>query len=152
MLLPLLARMGCNVEQQDKGICLTGPNKLEPISVDMGAMPDVVPTLAVVAAFADGATEISNIAHLRIKECDRLSATATELAKMGVRVEEFSDRLIIHGRGGNGMHQTEIETYQDHRMAMSFAVLGLRVPGISIADPGCVAKTFPGFFDVWSRL
>lgn len=149
MLIPLLARMGCNVEQQDKGICLTGPNKLEPISVDMGAMPDVVPTLAVVAAFADGTTEISNIAHLRIKECDRLSATATELTKMGVRVEEFADRLIIHGRGGDGMHQTEIETYQDHRMAMSMAVAGLRVKGIRIKDEQCVAKSFPDF---WQRF
>jgi 3-phosphoshikimate 1-carboxyvinyltransferase len=115
----------------------------------MGAMPDVVPTLAVVAAFADGATEISNIAHLRIKECDRLSATATELTKMGVGVEEFSDRLIIHGRGGDGMHQTEIETYQDHRMAMSMAVAGLRVKGIRIKDEQCVAKSFPDF---WQRF
>ena len=132
LLVPLLARMGCSVEQQGSGIRVTGTDKLEPITVDMGDMPDVVPTLAVVAAFADGMTEISNIAHLRIKECDRLSATATELTKMGVAVEEFPDRLLIHGNGGRTMHGASIETYEDHRMAMSMAVAGLRVEGVVI--------------------
>lgn len=152
MLLPLLARMGCDVEQSGGGIRVEGPERLESISVDMGDMPDVVPTLAVVAAFAEGATEISNIAHLRIKECDRLSATAVELTKMGVRVEEFSDRLIIHGRGGASMHGAVIETYHDHRMAMSMAIAGLRVEGVRISGEECVAKSFPSFWDHFSRL
>ena len=146
---PLLARMGCNVEQAGGGIRVSGPERLEAISVDMGNMPDIVPTLAVVAAFAHGATEITNIAHLRIKECDRLSATCTELAKLGVQVEEHDDRMVIHGSGGAGMHGAEIETYHDHRMAMSMAVAGLRVPGVAITGESCVAKSFPDF---WQRF
>ncbi len=152
LLVPLLARMGCIVEQQGGGIKVTGPDKLEPITVDMGDMPDVVPTLAVVAAFADGTTEISNIAHLRIKECDRLSATTAELMKMGVAVEEFPDRMLIHGRGGSGMQAASIKTYDDHRMAMSMAVAGLRVAGIMIEDEQCVAKSFPDFWDRFAEL
>ncbi|MGI9536333.1 MAG: 3-phosphoshikimate 1-carboxyvinyltransferase, partial [Desulfocapsaceae bacterium] len=122
------------------------------ISVDMGDMPDVVPTLAVVAAFADGITEISNIEHLRIKECDRLSATATELSRIGVQVDAFVDRLVIHGRGGVGLHGAAIETYQDHRMAMSFAVAGLRVEGVRIKGEQCVIKSFPDFWDRFTTL
>ncbi len=152
MLVPLLARMGCNVEQVGNGIRVTGPDTLQPVSVDMGNMPDVVPTLAVVAAFAEGTTEISNIAHLRIKECDRLSATATELMKMGVQVDEFPERMTIHGRGGQGMRQARIETYHDHRMAMSMAVAGLRIPGIVIEEEDCVAKSFPDFWERFARL
>lgn len=152
MLVPLLARMGCTVEQQGGGIRLRGPAKLEPIRVDMGDMPDVAPTLAVVAAFADGTTEISNIAHLRIKECDRLSATANELMKMGVAVEEFPDRLLIHGKNGSGMHGATIHTYNDHRMAMSMAVAGLRVDGVMIEDEQCVAKSFPDFWERFEQL
>lgn len=152
MLVPLLARMGCEVEQSGHGIAVTGPPRLEPISVDMGDMPDVVPTLAVVAAFADGVSEISNIEHLRIKECDRLSATATELSRIGVQVETFSDRMVIHGRGGKGLHGAEIETYQDHRMAMSLAVAGLSVDGIRIKGEECVVKSFPDFWDRFTTL
>ena len=149
MLVPLLARMGCEVEQMGTGITVTGPKRLEGITVDMGDMPDVVPTLAVVAAFAEGTTEISNIAHLRIKECDRLHAVVTELGKLGCNVEEFSDRMIVHGTGGRSLHGGEIETYSDHRMAMSLAVAGLRVPGVFIRDEQCVAKSFPDF---WQRF
>jgi 3-phosphoshikimate 1-carboxyvinyltransferase len=152
MLVPLLARMGCTVEQQGRGIRVVGPRTIEPITVDMGDMPDVVPTLAVVAAFAEGASEISNIAHLRIKECDRLSATAGELRKLGVAVDEFEDRMVIHGRGGAGMHGVEIETHEDHRMAMSMAVAGLRVEGVKILDENCVVKSFPDFWERFARL
>lgn len=152
LLVPLLARMGCFVEQRGGGIRVSGPETLEPISVDMGDMPDVAPTLAVVAAFADGTTEISNIAHLRIKECDRLSATAAELMKMGVAVDEFPDRLLIHGSSGSGMHGASIRTYNDHRMAMSMAVAGLRVDGVMIEDEQCVAKSFPDFWDRFEEL
>jgi len=152
MLVPLLARMGCCVEQRGRGIRVMGPRSLDPITVDMGDMPDVVPTLAVVAAFAEGASEISNIAHLRIKECDRLSATTAELRKLGVEVEEFDDRMVVHGRGGTGMRGAEIETYEDHRMAMSMAVAGLRIEGVRILDERCVAKSFPDFWERFAGL
>ncbi|NNF45609.1 MAG: 3-phosphoshikimate 1-carboxyvinyltransferase [Desulfofustis sp.] len=152
MLVPLLARMGSRVEQQGRGIKVVGPQTLESITADMGDMPDVVPTLAVVAAFAEGASEISNIAHLRVKECDRLSATTSELRKLGVAVDEFDDRMVIHGRGGAGMHGAEIETYEDHRMAMSMAVAGLRVKGVKILNENCVVKSFPDFWECFARL
>lgn len=148
-LVPLLARMGCEVTQVGNGLCVERKGGLEGISVDMGDMPDVVPTLAVVAAFAHGATEITNIAHLRIKECDRLHAVVTELRRMGAEVEEQGEAMIIHGDGGEALHGAEIETYRDHRMAMSFAVAGLKVPGVRISGEGCVAKSFPDF---WSRF
>ncbi len=152
MLVPLLARMGCDVNQAGNGITVTGPERLEGISVDMGNMPDVVPTLAVVAAFAEGDTEITNIGHLRIKECDRLHAVVTELNRMGGSVEEFSDRMIIHGDGGRNLHGAEIETYNDHRMAMSMAVAGLKISGIRIRGEQCVAKSFPDFWERFARL
>jgi 3-phosphoshikimate 1-carboxyvinyltransferase len=152
MLVPLLGRMGCEVTKEGNGITVSASRPLEGITVDMGDMPDVVPTLAVVAAFAQGKTEIRNIAHLRIKECDRLSAVVTELTKLGARVEEFPDAMIIHGDGGKGLHGAEIETYSDHRMAMCFAVAGLRIPGVKITGEGCVAKSFPDFWERFALL
>lgn len=151
-LLPLLARMGCEISREGGGITVRGRAHLEGITVDMGDMPDVVPTLAVVAAFAHGTTIINNIAHLRIKECDRLTAVVTELTKMGAQVEERQDSMIIHGDGGAGLHGAVIDTYHDHRMAMSFAVTGLRVPGVRISNEGCVAKSFPDFWERFSLL
>ena len=149
-LLPYLARMGCRIEQAAGGITVIGPQRLEAIEVDMGDMPDVAPTLAVVAAFAEGTTVINNIAHLRIKECDRVAAVVTELRKMGAEVEEEQDRMIIHGHaGGTNLHGARIDTYNDHRMAMCFAVAGLRIPGIEITGEDCVAKSFPDF---WERF
>jgi 3-phosphoshikimate 1-carboxyvinyltransferase len=118
----------------------------------MGDMPDVVPTLAVVAAFAEGKTVIENIAHLRIKECDRLSAVVTELTKLGVKIEEHEAAMIIHGEGGAGLRGAVIETYEDHRMAMSMAVAGLRIPGVQITGEECVAKSFPDFWERFSLL
>lgn len=151
-LVPLLARMGCDVSCDGGGITLQGRDRLEGITVDMGDMPDVVPTLAVVAAFAHGKTVIQNIAHLRIKECDRLNATLTELSKMGVKVEEGEDFMVIHGDGGESLHGAEIETYKDHRMAMSFAVAGLKIPGVKITGEECVAKSFPDFWERFAKL
>ncbi|MGD9947690.1 MAG: 3-phosphoshikimate 1-carboxyvinyltransferase [Desulfobulbus sp.] len=152
-LLPYLARMGCRIEQTPEGITVIGSQQLEGIEVDMGDMPDVAPTLAVVAAFAEGATVINNIAHLRIKECDRVSAVVTELRKMGAEVEEEHDRMIIHGKaGGTNLHGARIETYNDHRMAMCFAVAGLRIPGIEISGEDCVVKSFPDFWERFGRL
>ena len=139
----ILEKMGCKVEIKENGIKVIGKD-LKGISVDMNNMPDVVPTLAVVAAFAKGVTEIKNVAHLRYKECDRLHALANELKKIGINVEEKKDGLIIEG---GKPHGTIIETYNDHRIAMSFAIAGLKVPGIEIINPDCVKKSFPGFWE-----
>ena len=152
MLVPLLGRMGCEISKKGSGISLQGPDSLTGITIDMGDMPDVVPTLAVVAAFAKGKTVINNIEHLRIKECDRLSAVVTELGKLGVKVEEQQASMIIYGNGGEGLHGAEIETYEDHRMAMSLAVAGVRVPGVKITGERCVAKSFPDFWERFALL
>ncbi len=151
MLVALLARMGCSVEKAGNGLAVIGADRLQGITIDMGDMPDVAPTLAVVAAFAEGTTTINNIGHLRIKECDRLSAVVTELGRLGVEVEEFDASMIIHGVGGDvsRLHGAELETYDDHRMAMSFALAGLRIPGVKIIGEECVAKSFPDF---WTRF
>jgi 3-phosphoshikimate 1-carboxyvinyltransferase len=145
--------MGCTVHRAGQGITVQGPSQLEGIEADMGDMPDVAPTLAIVAAFAEGTTVINNVAHLRIKECDRVSAMVTELRKMGAEVEEEPDRMLIHGRaGGTNLHGAAIETYHDHRIAMCFAVAGLRVPGVEIIGEECVAKSFPDFWERFARL
>jgi len=152
-LLPYLARMGCRIEQTGAGITVIGPETLEGIELDMGDMPDVAPTLAVVAAFAEGTTIINNIAHLRIKECDRLSAVVSELRKLGAEVEEEPARMIIHGKqGGSNLYGAVITTYNDHRMAMSFAVAGLRIPGVVISDEQCVVKSFPDFWERFGQM
>jgi 3-phosphoshikimate 1-carboxyvinyltransferase len=149
----LLARMGCQINKTGEGLTVTGPEELKGITIDMGDMPDVVPTLAVVASQAKGRTTIKNIAHLRIKECDRLHVMAVELAKMGARVQELDDTLIIEGKDpGVPMHGAEIETYNDHRIAMSFAVAGLTVPGVKILGEECVAKSFPDFWERFALL
>lgn len=149
MLVPLLGRMGCDITTTGEGLTLQGPKTLNGITIDMGDMPDIVPTLAVVAAFAEGKTVINNIAHLRIKECDRLTAVVTELGKLGVKIEEHEASMVIHGEGGRGLTGATIETYEDHRMAMSMAVAGLRVPGVKITGEDCVVKSFPDF---WQRF
>jgi len=151
-LVGLLARMGCRVEMDGHGVRVCGPERLEPIEADMTDMPDVAPTLAVVAAFAEGRSVLRGVAHLRIKECDRLAATVRELGKLGVAAEEGEDYMVVHGRGGEGMRGALVETYHDHRMAMCFAVAGLRVPGVRILDPGCVAKSFPDFWERFDGL
>jgi 3-phosphoshikimate 1-carboxyvinyltransferase len=144
----VLAHMGCHIQSIHTGLTVEG-GPLIGIQVDMSAMPDMVPTLAVVAAFADGETVITGVSHLRHKESDRLAATAAELKKMGVDVQETEDGLKI--RGG-APHGAEIDTYDDHRIAMSFAVAGLKVPGIVIKDPDCVKKSFPEFWEYIEKL
>ncbi len=148
--LELLERMGCRIHHRGGlGVCVQGPPELKAIEADMGDMPDVAPTLAVVAAFAHGQSTIGNIAHLRVKESDRVSAVVQELRRLGVAVDEYDDAIRIHGRGGEGLHGARIHTYNDHRIAMSFALAGLRVSGVEIADAHCVAKSFPDF---WERF
>jgi 3-phosphoshikimate 1-carboxyvinyltransferase len=137
-----LAAMGCEVTSGSDSITVTG-RPLGGIDVDMNAISDTVQTLAPVALFAEGATTIRNVGHIRHKETDRLAALATELRKFGAEVEERSDGLTISPRP---LHAATIDTYDDHRMAMSLALVGLRVPGVVIRDPACVAKTYPDFF------
>jgi 3-phosphoshikimate 1-carboxyvinyltransferase len=150
----ILGRMGCRIESDSRGITVSATDELKGIEVDMGNCPDVVPTLAVVASQARGRTVIKNIAHLRIKECDRLHVMASELAKLGVATRELPDTLIIEGKNADGppLHGAEIETYNDHRIAMSFAVAGLAVPGVKVRGEGCVAKSFPDFWERFERL
>jgi 3-phosphoshikimate 1-carboxyvinyltransferase len=106
-------------------------------------------TVAVAAAFAEGSTTLSNVAHARLHETDRLAATARELRKMGIAVVERKDAISVFG---GHPHGARIETYGDHRMAMSFAAAGAAIPGILLMDPGCVKKTYPGFWDDLRRL
>jgi 3-phosphoshikimate 1-carboxyvinyltransferase len=110
----------------------------------MNNMPDAVQTLAVIALFAKGETVIEGIGNLRIKETNRIEALANELGRLGAEVEAGEDFLIIKPGEYQG---AEIETYNDHRMAMSFAVAGLKIPGVKIKNPKCVEKSFPDFFD-----
>lgn len=138
----VLGQMGCRVEKCSSGITVHG-RPLRGIDVDMNAISDTVMTLAAVACFAEGPTTIRNVAHIRYKETDRIAALAAELRKVGVTVEELEDGLRITPWQFRG---AEIDTYNDHRMAMSLALVGLRVPGVVIRDPGCVAKTYPGFW------
>jgi 3-phosphoshikimate 1-carboxyvinyltransferase len=144
----VLKEMGCRVGRGETDTTVYG-RPLHGIDVDMNDISDTVMTLAAVACFAEGPTTIRNVAHVRHKETDRLSALATELRRVGAGVEEFADGLTITPRP---LHGAEIETYNDHRMAMSMALIGLRVPGIVIKNPGCVAKTYPGFFADLDKL
>jgi 3-phosphoshikimate 1-carboxyvinyltransferase len=148
-LLPILERMGCQLSY-DHGISVQGPASLRsPGVIDMNRLPDGVMTLAVLAAVAQGETQIVNVANLRIKESNRLAALVHELRRVGILAEELPDGLRIQG----GIpHGAVIETYADHRMAMSFAILGARMPGIEIRGPECVSKSYPTFFEVLRGL
>ncbi|EST29389.1 hypothetical protein N566_22140 [Streptomycetaceae bacterium MP113-05] len=147
-LVEVLGRMGCSTQVGGRSITLKG-GPLRGVDVDMEAMPDVVPTLAVVAAFAEGDTRITNIGSLRVKECDRIAAVTSELRRMGITVHEFADAMHIVG---GVPHGAAIDTYDDHRIAMSFAIAGLRTRDVTIKDPGCVAKSFPTFWQVLDQL
>ncbi len=138
----VLAQMGCRVEECDAGITVRG-GPLRGVDVDMNDISDTVMTLGAVACFAEGPTTIRNVAHIRHKETDRIAALATELRKLGAEVDERDDGLTIHPRPLTGC---AVDTYNDHRMAMSLALVGLKVPGVVIRNPGCVAKTYPGFW------
>lgn len=147
----VLEFMGCTVDRQMNTTTVTG-GPLRGVDVDMNAISDTVMTLGVVALFADGVTRIRNVGHIRHKETDRIKALATELRKLGARVDEQSDGLIIEPPVGGQLTPATIATYDDHRMAMAFALAGLKAPGVVIADPGCVAKTYPGYWDDLARL
>ncbi len=147
--LDVLERMGCTVTR-GASVTLTGPARLSAIDADMEAIPDTAQTLAVVCAFADGPSSLTNIASLRVKETDRVRAIATELPKIGVRVDEGASDWTITPPQNGFSPSAAIDTYDDHRMAMAFAVAGLRVP-IRINNPACVAKTFPDFWERWNQ-
>jgi len=144
-----LVQMGCRVQFDADSTTVSAPQEdvLRGIMVDMNAISDTVMTLGVVALFAQGPTRVTNVAHIRHKETDRLAALACELRKFGAAVTEFDDGLEIIPPKAFPQGEIAIDTYDDHRMAMSFAIAGLRVPGVVIHDPDCVAKTYPGFFD-----
>ena len=145
----VLAEMGCAVSHDANGLTVQGPKdgKLRGIDRDMSAISDTALTLAVLAPFADSPTRIRNVAHSRLQECDRIAAVCAELRKFGVTVEEHEDGYTIFP--AENFAPATIETYHDHRVAMSFALIGLKVPGVIMDNPACVAKTFPDF---WQRL
>ena len=145
----VLAAMGCDVSHDAGGLTVKGPQdgKLRGIDRNMSAISDTALTLAAIAPFADSPTTVRHIAHSRLQECDRIAAVCAELRELGVTVEEHPDGYTIHPAAD--FTPAVIETYHDHRVAMSFALVGLRVPGVVIENPACVAKTFP---DYWQRL
>ncbi|MGF1666940.1 MAG: 3-phosphoshikimate 1-carboxyvinyltransferase [Acidimicrobiia bacterium] len=149
-LVDVLETMGCTVERGATRIVLAATGRsLRGVDVDMNLAPDAVLALAVACLFSDGPSRIRNVGNLRIKETDRLLALETEIRRLGAgALVEGDDLLITPGP----LHGAAIETYDDHRMAMSFALAGLRVPGVNIIDPGCVAKTWPSFFDVLDQM
>lgn len=146
----LMERMGCIVREVGGGIEVHGPSgPLRAFDLDMNTMPDAVLAAAVTALFADGTCRITNIANLRIKETDRLAALERELRKLGAQAHADASSLTITP---GALHGAEIDTYDDHRMAMSFALAGLRVPGVCIKDPACVSKSWPRYFEAFEGL
>ena len=145
----VLEAMGSEVRDTPRGLRVTGTGALNGLTVDMGDISDTFMTLAAIAPFALGPVTITGIGNVRLKESDRIAAVEDNLRRAGVRVDSGADSLrVIPGTP----HAAEIDPHHDHRIAMSFAVMGLRTPGISILDPSCVTKTCPGFFDLWHRL
>jgi len=145
----LLERMGASVKQTATATTVAGTRPLHGIEVDMADLSDTAATLAVTAAFASTPTRVTGIGFIRAKESDRIAAVVTELRRLGIDADEEPDGFVV--RPG-AFRPGRIETYDDHRVAMSFSLVGLRVPGVEIADPGCVAKTFPGYFEALDAL
>lgn len=141
----VLQQMGCKVNYTAQGTEVIAGQQLRGVNVDMADISDTVQTLAAVALFADGPTTVRGVAHNRVKETDRISDLATELRKLGAVVDEFDDGLTIHPP--SSITACEIDTYHDHRMAMSLALVGLRTAGIQIRDPDCTSKTYPNYWE-----
>jgi 3-phosphoshikimate 1-carboxyvinyltransferase len=148
----VLEQMGCRVEQDETSTTVTGPKegRLRGVDVDLNAMPDMAQTLAVLALFAEGPTNVRNVANLRIKETDRIAAVAAELTKFGATVQARDDGFAVTPPAAP--RPAEVDTYDDHRMAMSFALAGLRLDGVVIHGAECVSKTFPEFFEVFAGM
>ncbi|MEJ0087826.1 MAG: 3-phosphoshikimate 1-carboxyvinyltransferase [Pseudomonadota bacterium] len=157
----LCEKLGATVQRASDSTIIEGPRALGAgfdAPVDMSHMPDVAPTLMMIAPFLGKPTRLEGLATLRVKECDRIAAPTRELRKLGVTVEEGPDYMVIEPLSAPQLRpadpipaRVEIETYHDHRIAMSFGVLGSRLPGIRILDPGCVAKTYPNYWVDWQR-
>jgi 3-phosphoshikimate 1-carboxyvinyltransferase len=147
-LIKIFEGMGCATSSEATALVVEGPVQ-QGVTVDMNDLSDGVMTVAAVACFAKNPTTIHNVAHLRYKESDRLTALVTELRRLGAKVQQHDDGLTIVP---TPLHGAVVETYNDHRLAMSLALIGLRVPGIRLRNPGCVAKTYPSFFQDLNRL
>lgn len=147
--LDVLEAMGCRIYRERDRVVAQGGG-LSGVDVDMADMPDIVPTLAAIALFAKGNTVIRNVLHLRHKESDRLRGITTEWRRLGARVEELPDGLIVHGEGP--LRGMVADPHNDHRLAMGLAIVGLRVPGIRIRTAECVKKSLPGFWELWDKL
>ena len=145
----VLEKMGCHVNRHSAGVEVMGPKQLKGIDVDMNAISDTALTLAAIAPFAEDRVVIRNIEHTRWQETDRIHAMVTELRKLGVDVVERQDGVEIQP---SKVQPADIDTYDDHRVAMSFSLIGLKAPGIRIKNPDCVSKTFPNYFDVLASL
>ena len=148
--LDVLGQMGCIIREGENFIEVTGTQSLNGIDVNMGDIPDTAQTLAAVAPFANMPTRIRGIASARLKETDRIHATCSELRRLGVQVDEHEDGMTIYPC--KNFLPATIQTYNDHRMAMAFSLIGLRVPGVIIENPACVSKTFPNYFEVLKTL
>ena len=148
--LDILQQMGCLIKEGDNFIEVTGSQSLMGIDVDMRDIPDTAQTLAVIAPFASSPTRIRGIASARVKETDRIHATCTELTRLGVSVEEHEDGMAIYPC--EKFTPAITQTYNDHRMAMAFSLIGLRVNNVTIENPSCVSKTFPNYFEVLESL
>ncbi|MBA4860537.1 3-phosphoshikimate 1-carboxyvinyltransferase [Streptomyces sp. PSKA54] len=147
----VLRRMGAHVEIGAAGTTVRGTGELQGLKVNMRDISDTMPTLAAIAPFASGPVRIEDVANTRVKECDRLEACAENLRRLGAEVATGPDWVEIRP-GAAPLSGAEIKSYGDHRIVMSFAVTGLRVPGISFDEPGCVRKTFPGFHEAFAEL
>ncbi|MEZ7198766.1 3-phosphoshikimate 1-carboxyvinyltransferase [Pseudodesulfovibrio karagichevae] len=150
-IMDILSQMGASIKVNFDGI-LVEPGRLRGIEVDMGRCPDLVPTVSAVAAFAATPTTITNVAHLRIKETDRLAACATEVARTGCETETTEDSLVIRPSALPRGREVAFRTYNDHRMAMSMSLFELAGIKVSLDNPGCVGKSFPGFFEEWKKI
>ncbi len=149
--LDVLDKMGCRIQWSGDGVRVEGPERLRPIDVNMNEMPDMVPTLGVLSAFASGTSRIRNVAHLRIKESDRLHTVTAGLKALGVETEELPDGMIIHG--GKPIRPSKpIWAFDDHRIAMAFALAGLRLDGVVIEGADSVSKSYPEFWEVFEGL
>lgn len=147
----VLRRMGAEVSTRPNGTTVRGTGVLRGLTANMRDISDTMPTLAAIAPFADGPVRIEDVANTRVKECDRLDACAENLRRLGAEVSTGPDWIEIRP-GLRASGGPRIKSHGDHRIVMSFAVTGLRAPGISFDDPGCVRKTFPGFHEAFAKL
>ncbi|MCZ2127845.1 MAG: 3-phosphoshikimate 1-carboxyvinyltransferase [Anaerolineales bacterium] len=148
--LDVLTQMGCTVIETDNRLQVAGASELRGLDLDMRDIPDTAQTLAAIAPFASSPTRIRGIASARVKETDRVRAVCAELTRLGVRVEEHADGMTIYPT--ETLRPATVQTYDDHRMAMAFSLIGLRFDGVTIDNPSCVSKTFPNFFKVLESL